>query len=189
MYEAYGASPDVEYMLTMSCIGMGDLNAVDVAEECHLECLRDAGALGEGLLQWGDPLPSDATLQGVYIDDGGIIGIIDTASAHKDGPDADLARRCVKACEDAGFDVAHHKGFGACQLRAKDSWAAFGELSFTLWGTEVRSVAGTVGGPGGKRLKICKIGLTLLRHRVVERKMLERFVALLIHPCTHRRLC
>ena len=44
-YEAYGGLPSRKYMLALDCIGMGDINAVDVAEQTHLGALDAHGAL------------------------------------------------------------------------------------------------------------------------------------------------
>ena len=39
-YEAYGADPSKRYILALECIGMGDVNAVEIAELTHLGILE-----------------------------------------------------------------------------------------------------------------------------------------------------
>ena len=56
---------------------MGDVNATDVAQETHLEILNDQNCVyHDGLLRYGRPFPSTSLLQGIYIDDGGIMKIL-----------------------------------------------------------------------------------------------------------------
>ena len=49
---------------------MGDLNAVDIAQETHVEILRDAGCmLPDEVLAYGSALPAQHCIEGLYIDD------------------------------------------------------------------------------------------------------------------------
>ena len=65
------------HCLVLAPLGMGDVNATDVAQPTHLEILDDHGCLHhEGLLRYGRPLPSCSLLHDVYIDDGGIMKIL-----------------------------------------------------------------------------------------------------------------
>ena len=99
-YEAHGGRAGKQYVLAMRCIGMGDINAVDVAEETHLEILNDHGALFRpGLLSWGAELPQQNVLQGVYIDDGLVVGSVDIDDLRKEADDNQLAESCISALE------------------------------------------------------------------------------------------
>ena len=102
------------YVMCMLAIGMGDLNAVDIAQEVHLEVLRDHGAFHEeGHLRWACPLPLSGVLQGIYIDDGCIAGIVPRADLDKEGPDSLLVGRVLSALKAADLKDAPEKGFGA----------------------------------------------------------------------------
>ena len=46
------------YVTCMLCLGMGDLNSTDIAQEVHIQALKDEdGVCDEGCLRWGFPLP------------------------------------------------------------------------------------------------------------------------------------
>ena len=84
----------------MRCIGMGDINAVDLAEETHLELLKDHAALFRpGLLSWGEEFPRQNVLRGVYIDAGPVIGIVDIDGLGKEAAESKLAESCISALE------------------------------------------------------------------------------------------
>ena len=56
---------------------MGDLNAVDIAQQVHLEILQDGQCMQPGeALMFKEPLPASHTLEGFYIDDHIIIQIL-----------------------------------------------------------------------------------------------------------------
>ena len=118
-YSAFGAHEHERYVIALSTIGMGDSNAVDIAECTHLEILDDAHALNHaGLLQWGDDFPRSRVLQGIYIDDGAVVGIVPTEQLREEGPDTELVRKSLGALEGAQVEIAWHKNFGG----AKKSW-------------------------------------------------------------------
>ena len=49
---------------------MGDLNAVDIAQQVHLEILRDCHCMRDGeVLQFRSPVPASHPFEGLYIDD------------------------------------------------------------------------------------------------------------------------
>jgi hypothetical protein len=49
---------------------MGDLNAVDIAQEVHECILRRHGALVDAeTIRYGEPVPAGAAWEGVYVDD------------------------------------------------------------------------------------------------------------------------
>ena len=69
-YEEFGGQPGKGYLLSFRVIAMGDLNAVDIAQQVHFEVLRDAQCMQPGeCLEFKKPLPASHTLEGLYIDD------------------------------------------------------------------------------------------------------------------------
>ena len=69
-FEKYGVDADKNYVLAFTVIPMGDLNAVDIAQQTHLEILKDSGCMQpHEVLSYGHPLPAEQCLEGLYIDD------------------------------------------------------------------------------------------------------------------------
>ena len=69
-YEAYGGEKGKKYLLSFRVIAMGDLNAVDIAQQVHLEVLKDCACMNEGeCIEFKEPLPASHTMEGLYIDD------------------------------------------------------------------------------------------------------------------------
>ena len=73
--------------------GMGDFDSTDIAQEVHMAALRKVGGLHEpGVLRWLHLSPLSDIVQGVYIDDGLVVGIVPKTLKH--APVADF-RLCV----------------------------------------------------------------------------------------------
>ena len=71
---------------------MGDLNSVDVAQTVHECVLRKYGCLDpKSHSKYGCPVPKCKTLEGVYVDDRLVVGIVPSAQINQHvGPDADI---------------------------------------------------------------------------------------------------
>ena len=103
---------DMRHMGLMVCTGMGVINAVDIAQHTHLEILSDGGALHRfGLLEWGSEFPGRKLSQGIYIDDGAVAGIVDTAKVKEPGAESDLTKEALSAPEGAGVEIAWQQRF------------------------------------------------------------------------------
>ena len=156
-YEAHGGRAGKQYVLVMRCIGMGNINAVDVTEETHLEILNDHGALFRpGLLSWGDEFPQQNILQGVYIDDGLVVGIVDIDGLGKEADDSKLAESCIAALEQENVEIYWKKNFGVLRVGGKER-GNFGDESFTAWGTHVQGRCGRVVVEVSKRIDIALV--------------------------------
>ena len=69
-FEKFGFDPNEKYILSFKVIPMGDLNAVDIAQQTHLEILRDCGVMSPSeVIAYRSPLPASPCLEGLYIDD------------------------------------------------------------------------------------------------------------------------
>lgn len=63
-WEKYGGARGVRSLLAMTVIGMGDVNAVDIAQETHEAILRTFGCMREGeVIRYGFAMPSPCTLR------------------------------------------------------------------------------------------------------------------------------
>ena len=154
-YTEFGGRPGRLHCLVLTSLGMGDVNATDVAQQTHLDMLDDHGCLHhEGLLRYGRPLPSCSLLQGVYIDDGGIMRILLFRDIKKPADDSELIKKSLGALTSAGLDLADHNGFGSARAAEPGDEEPVGDEVFTMWFTEVASRGGTAGTPPRKRLAI-----------------------------------
>eukprot|EP00972_Heterocapsa_arctica_P096106 14177832-Heterocapsa_arctica.AAC.1 len=93
---------------------MGDLNSVDVSQVCHEGVPRTKGGLSpEHQLSHGKPVPRSETLQGVYIDDHLIVGVVPKSLVSDNDMNLDmtLLRRSREAYERAGLDPAKRTTF------------------------------------------------------------------------------
>ena len=188
VYSEFGGVSGTRSVLIMICLGMGDLNSTDVAQETHLCVLDSGGGLcRDGLLEWRSPTPISRTLQGVYIDDGLIAQILHRADMRRPGPDTTLMRRALGALTQAKLDIAWHKGFGSAAAVTDGEEEKHGLPVFTAWGSEVHSEIGSVGTTPGKRVAIAALLLRMLIKPRAERQLVERALALISHPASHRR--
>ena len=182
-YEKFGGIPGKKYLLSFRVIAMGDLNAVDIAQQVHLEILRDCCCMNVGeCLEFRSPLPASHTLEGLYIDDHIITQILPSKKNRKNIArfrDEELLARSREQYQKKGIPISSGKAFEKCD-------------NYTAWGTEVDSRSGRVGAPQ-RKLKhlseliasVCSLPLVCLP--LVSKKLLQGIVGLLVHPFTHRR--
>ena len=185
---ALGGDPSVVYYLTLEVVAMGDTNAVDVANEVHRELLLAGGCLAAGTeLVYGSVMSDSLVLEGVYIDDHFIVGIVpqrlmDTS----DGPDRDLADSASSAYARAGIPQAPEKGYGFCE-ETKEPAERRGARDFTVLGSQVVSDPGLVGSPIKKRAELLAVAANVIQVPYVSRDILTRGLALFVHPFQHRK--
>ena len=188
LYTEYGCRPGRLYCLALTSLGMGDVNATDVAQETHLEILNDQNCVyHDGLLRYGRPFPSTSLLQGIYIDDGGIMKILPLVDIRKPSDDTLLVTRSLGALSLSGLEIANHKGFGSARAVEAHEETPVGDEVFTMWGTEVASRPGLVGTPPSKRLAISCLLWQVVLLPTIERQVFERCLSLVIHPFSHRK--
>ena len=123
---------------------MGDLDSTDIAQEVHLQVLRLGDALREeGVLRWRHPFPLSDVLQGCYIDDGLIVGIVRKLDKFKPGRDSILCGRALDSLKKANPDIADEKGFGAAQpAESARRQTKYGAETLTTWGITVEGDPG-----------------------------------------------
>lgn len=62
-YEEFGGAKGRKYLLSFKVVAMGDLNAVDISQQVHLEVLKDCHCMCDNeVLQFGAPIPASQTL-------------------------------------------------------------------------------------------------------------------------------
>ena len=80
---SHGTEPGRHYRLCFRVVAMGDKNGVPFAQECHEEILRRNGFLQkEQTLRHGASFPLSRVIQGAYVDDLIIAGLVPEGMLH-----------------------------------------------------------------------------------------------------------
>ncbi len=163
---------------------MGDLNAVDVAHESHRSLLQSLDCMhSDHEVVYGTILPDSRVLEGLYIDDHFVIGLVPKHEVLcRSGPDLGIIERSHKAYEAVKLPRAEEKGFGFSS--GPSSPAA---TNFTVIGTEIRGELGLAGAPLEKRRHLFSLGSRCLGFKNLTGDLVRRLVALYVHPLMHRR--
>lgn len=143
----FGGDFNKPYRACFRVLGMGDVNACDIAQAVHEAVLRKEGLLvPETTLVYGHPVPDGPLWEGIYLDDLLVTykqtvpypvpldGSFEPPAPQVDDPDMRRVAAAEKAYQDAGLQRALRKSFRA-------------ETSFKAWGAEVDGVVGAVGAP------------------------------------------
>jgi len=157
---------------------MGDSNAVDIAQEVHLNALQNKGCMNDSeLLEYSRTFPAGPTFEGLYIDDHVILQLVRnrasgrrlTLEERKGEPpprDKHLLELSREAYVEAGWTRSLDKVHQFCS-------------NLTVWGTEIDNQSGRVGAPLRRRLLIAQLALDLISLQFVTRKAVEQVVGLL----------
>ena len=147
LVKQFGGDINKPYRACFRVLGMGDVNACDIAQAVHEAVLRREGLLvPDTTLVYGHPVPDGPLWEGIYLDDLLVTykmsaphpipldGSFRPPPAQDKDPDMLRVAAAEKAYRDVGLPRAEHKSFRA-------------EADFKAWGAEVRGVIGTVGAP------------------------------------------
>ena len=180
-----GLDPNGRFRLALRVLGMGTANAPDVAQCVHERLLLQHGCLAEGtVLRYRQPLPTGPLLEGVYLDDHLVVGVVPRNQLRSsDGPDLEIIRRSHAAYREANVRRSTDKAFGFSLSREP----AAADVCFLAWGTEVNGDLGTVGAPVRKRLELLALVLVAVGQPVVSKVLVSRLLGLLVHPLIHNR--
>ena len=177
-FEEYGGIPGEKYVLTFRVIAMGDLNAVDIAQQVHLEILKDCHCMKEGeVLAFKSPLPASHCFEGLYIDDHVVVQVLPNRknrTRFQKFRDETIMEDSRAKYEQEGIPVSAKKAYTKCK-------------KFVAWGTEVDSESGRVGAPILKLRQLSDIIAAYCRLKTASKKLTQQVLGLLIHPLMHRR--
>ena len=179
LFTEYGCDKNKKYVLSFRVIPMGDLNAVDIAQQTHVEILKDAGCMSPNhVLSFKEPLPASHTLEGLYIDDHVVMQIVPGRKLRPrdlEFEDEKLVRASRQYYEHLGIPVSVKKAY------TKQS-------CFQAWGTSVDSVTGRVGTPLCKLRQLATLVGEVCQLKHVGKKLLQKTLGLFVHPCMHQRI-
>ncbi len=179
-FEKFGFDPKKNYILSFVVIPMGDLNAVDIAQQTHLEILRDCGTMSPSeVIAYRSPLPASTCLEGLYIDDHITIQIV---------PSRKLRRASsVSSFRDDVINAASRGQYAKLGIPISQKKQFTKEYHFQAWGTEVDSQSGRVGTPLKKLKQLESLLIQVCFLPKVSQKLLQRTLGLIVHPCMHQR--
>lgn len=179
-YTEYGADADKRYVLSFTTVCMGDLNAVDIAQQTHLEILKDCGCMDpSSTLSYRSPVPPSHFLEGLYIDDHITVQILPNRASR-------LPR---DKCRDEEVLAASRANYKALEIPTSSKKSFTKEPDFVAWGTQVSNQSGRVGAPLKKLAQISALIGQVLGLGAVSKKVMQQTLGLLIHPMMHQRCC
>ena len=177
-YEEFGGVKGQNYILSFRVVAMGDLNAVDISQQVHLEMLKDCHCMCDNeVLHFGGPIPASHTLEGLYIDDHIITQIL-PSKKHRQKSEV---FRDEKLLDNSRAQYAKH----SIPTSAKKAFSKADR--YVAWGTEVDSKIGRVGTPQVKLSQLSQLIAAACNLKTVSKKLLQGVTGLLVHPFMHRR--
>ncbi len=160
---------------SLATLAMGDCQAVELAQTCHLGLALDAGtATEETLLSLRKPLPRAKTMTGLVIDD---FITLSRVSAEEDGQTteaAELAERMQDKYKEVNLIPHEQKAF-------RDSSEA------TFWGAEVNGQEGTIRGSLKRAIPLAGIILQMVKIGFATSDLLQTISGSLIALFLYRR--
>ena len=179
-FEKFGFDSKKNYVLSFMVIPMGDLNAVDIAQQTHLEILRDCGTMSPSeVIAYRSPMPASSCLEGLYIDDHITIQVV---------PNRKLRRSSnVSSFRDDAINAASRGQYAKLGIPISKKKQFTKEYHFQAWGTEVDSQSGRVGTPLKKLKQLESLIVQVCFLPKVSQKLLQKTLGLIVHPCMHQR--
>ena len=173
-----GIEKGKKYLVAMM-IFVGDTNAVDLCQEIHLQCLRQASCVRPNeTLRYRHPFPTPQSdcLEGLYIDDHICIQVVKE----------ELKRKRVQLRDDVIMRDSREHYTVINMPRALEK--AFAKQSdFVSWGAAVSNCTGRVGTPLAKLHAIATATIRFLKLPFVTKKACQQLIGQYPHPFGHRR--
>lgn len=165
-------------MLSFRVIAMGDTNAVDLAQETHLQILQDAGCMrADETVAFKKRLPAKPTWEGLYIDDHVVTQIVPKRKIRGKEQrfrDEEIVEASRDEYRSLGIPTSSKKWFTKLH-------------DFVSWGTSVCSQSGRVGTPLVKLKQLSHLITEVCKLGWVTQKLMQKVVGLVVHPCMHKR--
>eukprot|EP00971_Amphidinium_carterae_P332387 6466527-Amphidinium_carterae.1 len=154
---------------------MGDIKAPDIAQCVHAYvALRFGGLLPWNWLRYHHPCSGDALWAGCYVDDYGLIALLDSR-----------ARGCMAAastsCRAQGTIKAMRHGYAVTGITRKVSKATENECGGTLWGACLDNDDHSVSTPANKRQLLVMATLWLCRAKFVDHRDVQVLLGHWVH--------
>ncbi|CAE7813662.1 SMYD3, partial [Symbiodinium sp. CCMP2456] len=183
----FGGDPKVPYRLCFRVLGMGDLNACDVAQAVHEAVLRKRGVLDPAhTLHYGEHVSDSDLWEGAYLDDLLIAqkitlpynipldGSFEPPAAQVSDKDFEQVVAAEGAYKAAGLERAVRKAFRF-------------EPRFRAWGAEVDGIQGRVSSPLDVRRQVWMILMKIVTGGWCSREVLQKTIGYLAFVFQYRR--
>lgn len=182
----FGGEPGVAYRATLRVLGMGDINACDIAQGVHEFVLQSNGVLmDEHRLEYGKPLPESDLMEGAYLDDLLVVyrktmecdinpETFQPPPVSGDDWDAQHAILAEQAYEKAGLQRAIHKSF---RFQEK----------FKAWGAEIDGIQGRAGAPLHVRRQLWLLLMKTIKVGYSSKELLQRILGYNCFAFQYRR--
>ena len=172
-----GLDQDALYYACLRVWGMGDHNAVCVAQSVHEDVLTTAGAWNrDTAMRYGVPLGPGPFYQGIYIDD---LLLLQKTPKHKVGDPA--------AGEDSVVLGKARAGYAKAGLPTATGKSFEYSRKFVAWGVEVDSASGLASVPAGRRLQLFVLTMGILSLGRCSPEILRSLLGCYVHPFGLRR--
>jgi len=170
------ALPPVPHSLYLRSPAMGDQKAAGLTQVAHQHILRDNGGLGDAQwLSFGWAPPRGNIFQGVYIDDGAVVGVYEP-------DDADRVRGDVRAERARSMDAYQRAGI---IMKAEKEVVDAAEA--TVWGGQLSTARQDVGANVEKLGALMIVTLRLIRRAHCTPLLLQKVLGAWVHVLTFYR--
>ena len=160
-------------------MAMGDHNACEFGQGVHLAVLQDADCAREAaLLRLREPIPEGDLIEGIVIDDHGVVYKIPKGRRYTDGPGG---RRASE------IRVAAARGYANAGIRVKDKKTVIGASNGVLWGAEIRGKEGRIGAQRARRGDLAALTAELALLGAGTRDLVRRIVGSWVAVFLYRR--
>ncbi|CAE7886824.1 unnamed protein product, partial [Symbiodinium sp. KB8] len=167
-----------ELFVGLSCLAMGDTQAVELAQTCHVGlCLQHQIVNAEDLISISLPIPRGPVFSGVVIDDFLALAV------SKKAPNRDIGERTAGA---AIADKAMET-YKQVHLIPHEEKATRDEVKGEFWGIQLDGIKGHVRGSLKRAIPLVKIILEVLRIGVISVGLVEVIAGSLIGLYIYRR--
>ena len=160
---------------SLATLAMGDTQAVEIAQTCHLGLsLAAKTATPDSLLTLTRPIPRCKTMTGLVIDDFITISVVPQEQSDKPSEAAQLADQMQDMYEDVHLIPNKKKAF-------RDS------LSGTFWGADLDGASGIIRGSLKRAIPVCGLVLQVCKLGVATGELLQTLTGSIISLFLFRR--
>ena len=169
----------IRYCAALGSMAMGDHNACEFGQSVHLAVLRASGCARESeLLRLREPVPRGDLVEGIVIDDHGLVYKIPWGRRCTDGPGGRRA---------AEIRVAASRGYADAGIHVKATKTVVGASTGVLWGAEIRGREGRVGAQRARRGDLAALTVELALLGAGTRDLVRRIVGSWVSVFLYRR--
>ena len=159
----------------LATLAMGDTQAVELAQSCHLGVALQHGIITEeNLMSLAKPPPRSSSSVGLVIDDFVVVSKVEMEKEQERSEGAELADRMLSAYKEVGLMPNEDKSF-------RD------EAEASFWGADLDGRKGTVRGSLRRAIPVAALFIKILEVKVATAGLLQILTGCLISLFLYRR--